>query len=177
MKSKLLSALIIGGTAMASQMAAAADGTITFTGNVTAQTCAINGGATNFVVALPTVSASSLSAAGKTAGRTPFSIALSGCTPTAGNVRTFFEAGPNTDASTGRLNLTAGGAQRVQIGLQNASDETNINVGFANALQNSKSVPLASGAATLRYYAQYVATGAATAGAANTSVMYSIAYQ
>ncbi len=59
----------------------------------------------------------------------------------AGNVRTFFEAGPTTDASTGRLNLTAGGAQRVQIGLQNASDETNINVGFANALQNSKSVP------------------------------------
>jgi len=125
---------------------------------------------------LPTVSSSTLATAGQTAGRTPFSIALTNCTPNSGNVHTFFEAGPTTDTTTGNLILNAGGASNVQIGLQN-SDFTNITAGAADASQNSKSVAIASGSATLNYYAQYIATGAATAGAANTSVMYTMAYQ
>ncbi len=64
----------------------------------------------------------------------------------------------------------------MQIGLLN-SDFSPIKAGFADASQNSKVVTIASGSATLPYYAQYVATGAATAGAANSSVMYTIAYQ
>ncbi|WMD18512.1 fimbrial protein [Achromobacter seleniivolatilans] len=179
MKHKLLTALIIAGTAMASQMASAADGTITFNGNVTAQSCTINGGgaASNFAVTLPTVSTSSLAAAGQTAGRTPFSIELTNCSPTSGNVHTFFESGPTTDLTTGHLIVAQGGAMNVQIGLQNGADQTDIKAGFADAAQNSKSVAISAGSATLPYYAQYVATGAATAGAANSSVMYTIAYQ
>lgn len=178
MKSRLLSALIAAGTAMAAQFAAAADGTITFSGNITAQTCTIsgNGGGKDFTVILPTVSASTLQTAGQTAGRTPFNIQLTGCTPSSGNVHTFFEAGPTTDPATGRLIVAAGGATNVQIGLQNG-DMTDIRAGFADTAQNSKSVGIASGSATLPYFAQYVATGAATAGAANSSVMYTIAYQ
>jgi major type 1 subunit fimbrin (pilin) len=157
----------------------AADGTITFNGSITAQTCTINGngaGSNDFTVTLPTVSASALSAAGQTAGRTPFNIVLTACTPATGNVHTFFESGPTTDATTGNLVLQAGGATNVQIGLENA-DFSPIKAGFADASQNSASVAINSGAASLSYYAQYVATGAATAGAANSSVMYTIAYQ
>ncbi len=181
MQSKLLASLIIAGTALVSQYASAADGTITFNGMVTAQTCTINGngsGAKNFTVTLPTVSASTLAADGATAGRTPFSIELTNCTPASGNVHTYFEPGSTTDATTGRLKVAVGGATNVQIGLQNG-DFTDIKAGFADASQNSHSVAIsAAGAATLPYHAQYVATGgAATAGAANSSVMYTIVYQ
>ena len=178
MKIKLISALVLTAAATTSQLAAASDGVITITGNVTAQTCTIIGcaAARNFTVALPKVSAASLGANGATAGRTPFSITLSACDPATGAVHTFFEAGPTTDAASGRLNLVGGGARNVQIELLN-SDMSAIRAGAADASQNSKPVTLASGAGTLSYYAQYVATGVASAGAANTNVTYTIAYQ
>lgn len=178
---KLLAALIVAGTAMGAQFAHAADGTITFNGKITAQTCTINGngtGAHDFTVQLPAVSASTLSGVGKVAGQTPFNIALTNCTPTTGNVHTFFEAGPTTDTTTGNLILDAGGAQNVQIRLLNGGTaSTPIKAGFTDVAQGSNAVPLSNGAATLWYYAQYYATGQATAGAANSSVMYSIAYE
>ena len=160
----------------------AADGTITFTGAVSSQTCTINGngsGAKDFTVALPTVSTGSLAAAGQTAGRTQFNITLSNCSTATGNVHTFFEAGPTTDLATGNLIVAEGtdSATNVQIGLLN-SDFQPINTGAADASQNSTSVAIVDSAATLQYYAEYVATGgAATAGAANTQVMYTLAYQ
>jgi len=180
MKSNLLSALVLASTAMAAQVASATDGTITFNGQITAQTCTINGngtGAKDFLVTLPTVSTSALAAAGQTAGRTPFSIALSACTPDSGNVHTYFEPGVTTDADTGNLKLDAGGASFVQIGLLN-EDFTPIKAGFSESAQNSKPVAIAGGSATLSYFAEYVATGAAAgAGTANSSVMYTLVYQ
>lgn len=176
--------------AAASPATFAADGTITFTGRVTGQTCTIagNGAASDFTVALPTVGASTLNAAGNTAGRTAFNITLSGCTPATGNVAVYFEAGTNTDLTTGRLRNAAVAAPavgdtpavtpagNVQIGVLNA-DFSPISIGSAAASQNSQSVALAAGAATLQYYAQYVATGgASTAGEVTTTAQYSIQY-
>lgn len=179
MNTKILSAIVLVGAAAASQVAAAADGTITFNGNVTAQSCTINGngsGAKDFSVTLPTVSSSMLATAGQTAGRTPFSISLTACTPATGSVHTYFEPGPTTDIQTGNLILNSGGASNVEISLLN-SDFSVIKAGAADASQNSKPVAIATGSATLNYYAQYYATGAATAGAANSSVMYTLSYQ
>jgi major type 1 subunit fimbrin (pilin) len=178
MKTKLISAVIFASAAMASQFACASDGTITFTGNVTAQTCTISGNGTtnNFTVALPSVSSSSLAAAGQTAGRTAFNIALTACTPATGTVHTYFEPGATTDLTTGNLIVATGGATNVEIGLLN-SDFTPIKAGAADASQNSESVSIAAGSATLNYYAQYTATGAATAGKANSSVTYTLSYQ
>ena len=179
MKYKLLSACVLAGVAMASQQAFAADGTINFTGQIQATTCAINGGtsgANNFTIALPSALSTQLDAAGKVAGRTSFQIALTGCPSTATSVHTFYEAGATTDASTGRLNnMTSGGAANVQIQLLN-SDASVIKAGFSDSLQNSKSVALSSNAATLTYYAEYYATGATTAGAVTSSVAYTIVY-
>ncbi|AMR81719.1 fimbrial protein [Cupriavidus nantongensis] len=182
-KNKLLAALIVAGTTMGVQSAHAVDGTITFNGNVIGQSCKINGngkgpGEASFAVQLPTVSTSTLNAPGNTAGQTPFYIELTDCTPDSGSVHTFFEAGPTTDATTGNLILEAGGAENVQIRLLNGGTaNTAIKAGFTDSAQNSKSVPISNGAATLWYYAQYYATGKATPGAANSSVMYSIAYE
>lgn len=179
MNRKLLSALIIAGAAMGAQHAAAADGTITFNGMVTDQTCTINGngsGAKDFLVTLPTVSASALPD-GEAAGATPFHIQLTACTPASGNVHTYFEPGVTTDSTTGNLILAAGGAANVQIELLN-KDSSKINPGFADAAQNSLPVAIdASGAARLDYFAQYRAIGGnAGSGPANTSVVYTLAY-
>lgn len=178
MQIKFVSSLLLAGATMASQAAFAANGTITFTGNVTAQTCTINGtGSNNFTVTLPTVSASTLATSGQTAGRTPFSIVLTACSPASGKVHAYFEPGSTVDPATGNLVLAAGGATNVQIGLLN-NDLTAIKLGAADASQNSKSVDVsAAGGATLPFQAQYIATGVATAGAANSSVMYTLVYQ
>jgi major type 1 subunit fimbrin (pilin) len=179
-KTRLISAAILTSAALSSQFAFAADGTITINGQVTAQTCTINGngsGSNNFTVTLPTVSTSALATAGQKAGATPFNIALTACTPASGNVHTYFEPGPTVDTSTGNLIVTTGGAQNVEIGLANG-DFSAIALGAADASQNSQAVAISTGGtATLPYYAQYIATGAATAGAANSSVMYTLVYQ
>jgi major type 1 subunit fimbrin (pilin) len=177
MKKIIVSGFVLGALIASSQFAMAANGTITINGMVTSSTCDISssGGGKDFTVTLPTVATSALAAAGQTAGRTPFSIMLANCTPGAGNVHTFFEPGATTDASTGNLVVAGGGAANVQIGLLN-SDLTPIKAGFDDASQNSHIVALNSGSAELPYYAEYHATGAATAGPAVTSVMYTISY-
>ncbi len=177
MKHNFLSALVLAAIAMTAQVASAADGTITFTGAITGTTCTINGGGNggNFAVTMPQVSASSMSAVNATAGRTPFNIALTGCSTQTGSVHAYFEPGASVDTTTGNLKNT-GAATGVQVRLLNG-DATKINAGSADASQNSKAATLVAGAATLPYFAEYVRTGAIGAGAVNSSVMYSIVYQ
>ncbi|KVD61998.1 pilus assembly protein FimA [Burkholderia ubonensis] len=166
--------------------AMAADGEIAFNGKVLSTTCTIaaGGGASggkNMTVKLPSVSASALANAGDVAGRTPFSIQLSGCTGDSTKVSTVFEAGSTVDSASGRLNLVSAGAEdtvasNVQINLLNDAQEP-IKAGLAGSQQNSQVVALKDGGATLNYYAEYYATGKSTAGSANSRVQYSLDYQ
>lgn len=180
MKKHILYAVFtVASLSAVASMAQAADGTISITGEITAQTCTINGGGTgakDFTVALPKVSASTLTTAGMTSGSTPFSIAVSGCTPASGSIHAFFENGPTTDSTTGNLTVTGANASLVQIQLQN-SDGSAIKAGFADASQNSKAFPIADGAGTLSYKAQYYALDQAVAGPVNSQVVYTLAYQ
>jgi len=157
----------------------AADGTITFSGTITSQTCTIsgNGQGPNFTVTLPTVSESALASSGAVAGRTPFTIALTNCDPDSGPVATYFEPGVTVNPSTGQLLNATGSATNVEVGLLN-SDTSQIMLGQAIASQNSRPTTIASGSASLNYFAQYVAVnGGSTAGSVDTTVMYSMAYQ
>ncbi|QCP51171.1 type 1 fimbrial protein [Trinickia violacea] len=171
-------------TAVASAPAAmAADGTITFTGTLNATTCTITagGGGTgtkNIAVEMPTVSASSLSASGDTAGLKPFSIKLSGCTGDATSVATHFENSGKVDQTTNRLKLDTGtgAAENVQIELLN-KDRSQIKIAATSGNQESQKVALTGGGAQLDYHARYVATGVAKAGSVNTSIAYSLEYQ
>jgi major type 1 subunit fimbrin (pilin) len=165
----------------------AADGTITFNGNITSQTCTINGGANpaDIAVTMPTVSASSLPSAGKTAGVVADSIkiALTACTKTSstpatnGFARAFFEAGPTVDSITRRLINSNGTATNVQVGVIN-QDGSDVAIGAASGAQNTQWIALSNaGAATLVYGSKYVATGAVVQGTVKTTVQYSIEYQ
>lgn len=178
--SKTLFAVVAGSAILLAGASAAnaADGTIDFTGSISGNTCVINGGASakDFSVALPPVSASSLATAGSSAGRTPFQIKLSACAPATGKVAALFEAGPSVNITSGRLVPDVGGASKVEIGLLNDS-YGHIQVGAAQATQNSQVVDIAGGAATLNYSAQYESLGGATAGAVKSRVQYSLTYQ
>ncbi|PLQ00448.1 fimbrial protein [Cupriavidus pauculus] len=182
MEKKRMSAIISAGAfVIASGVWAsevwASDGTITFTGEITAQTCTVNstGGGNNFTVVLPTVAASTLGTSGATTGDTAFSILLSRCTPDSGPVRTHFEAGSTVNAD-GRLLQQTGTATNVEIQLLNG-DQSVIKVGDSVASQNSNPTTIASGSATLPYFGRYYATASATAGTVNTYVTYSMAYE
>jgi major type 1 subunit fimbrin (pilin) len=178
MRTHFTAAIAFAGALALSQSASAADGTISFNGEITGQTCMINGGTKDIVVTLPTVATSALDAPGKTAGRTPFSIDLTGCAATPAKVLVQFEAGATVDSATGRLVPAPGGATNVQVGLNNADDNSVIKLGAAQSAQNSKAADIVNGAASLRYTAEYVANGgAATVGKVTTSVVYSLAYQ
>ena len=165
------SAIILGSAA-----AHAADGTVTITGKITDRTCSIDAESKDLSVALPTVSVSSLTAAGQTAGRTPFTINLTGCSE--GKVATYFEPGTSVDFNSGRLNNVSGDAKNVQIQLLGDNNEFIPVLGKAVGTQlNSQEVNVtAGGSAALNYYAEYYAQDKTTAGDVKTSVKYTIIY-
>ena len=173
MKKTILAGLIV--VATAPLMANASDGTITFKGEVTANTCTvkINDGAATNTVTLPTVTSSQLAAEGDTAAPTEVRIALSSCSTAVKSARAFFEAGPNVTAATNNLKNN-GTATNVEVQLLTPANAA-IKIGDTSQ-RSATAVDLASGSALLKYSARYYATGASTAGTVDTSVTYSIDY-
>lgn len=170
-----LAAAIAFATAMMAPAAQAADGTIEFIGAVTEITCTINDGTADLSVTLPTVAASALSHAGATAGRTPFSIELTDCSSSEGKVSTYFEADTNVDAN-GHLIPDAGGAKNVNLVLLNDA-HGEIKLGAPAGDQNSQSVQVVGGVASLNYFTEYKATGDVEAGLVRSRVRFTIAYE
>jgi len=180
-KLKSLLPLVIAAAGVTGIPAAhAADGTIKFVGEIKGNICKISGGGAagpNFTVTMDPVSITALTKAGEVAGSKPFSIELYDCNPDSGTVQTLFESASNIDINTNNLKLDGGGAENVQIRLLNAADNSRIMLGLGSEAQNSQSVKLSGGKASLKYYTQYYATGAAKPGKVSTAVTYSIFYR
>ena len=178
MKKALVSTLLASASVMMFAPAAhAADGLIEFDGSITSATCKINGGTgQNFTVTLPKVSTTSLAEKGAWAGRQPFSIKLTECSPSSGVVSAYLEPGPTVNPQTGNLKVDSGGASNVEIALLNKSYEK-INAAGTTGNQKVDKVNISSGNAQLDFYAQYEALGAATSGAAKSRINYTIAYE
>jgi major type 1 subunit fimbrin (pilin) len=196
MNIRIKRAMLAAGIAMALPLSGqASDGTITFTGAVTASTCtlSVNGGsnAGTATVALPTVDIGALSStgAGTTAAGTFFSVGVSACTavadigttPTAPTqVSLYFEAGPNVDEATGGLINTVAGSN-VEVNLYNASGSTIVGTQIKPGTNTHQPAALTIAAGgTQWFYAGYSTAGAgiaATAGAVSTSITYSLVYQ
>ncbi|RQR53132.1 type 1 fimbrial protein [Burkholderia sp. Bp9125] len=179
---------------MAMNAAHASDGKIEFAGSVVASTCQVNGGTKDLTVTLPQASTNQLTAVGATAGRTPFTLALSGCTTDSKDgegqsisapvkkVSVAFEPGATVDLGSGRLKLQGDGAAgNVQIQILNdqykaikiGADSKDQGVQIAD-IDTSES---GTGTATLQFAAEYYATSATvTGGSANSHVTYSLTY-
>lgn len=148
---------------------------------VTVPACSIS--TPSFGVTLPTVSTRALASSAQVAGRTAFSIGLSGCPSGVSTITNTFSLG-SIDASTGYLKnaTTSGSATNVEVQLLNGAGGTAtafspiiLNAATATS-QNSSQFTVVGGAAKLNYYAQYIATGVATIGSVATSVQYTITY-
>ncbi|MCE4072670.1 MULTISPECIES: fimbrial protein [Pseudomonas] len=159
--------------------AAAAD-TITFNGEVTDQTCAvtINGTTGNATVMLPTVSAADLSDANSTAGSTPFTLGVSGCSTTgAQSIKAKF-LGHSVDGNGNLSNIAASNpATNVALQLQEAVGGAVISLnGVTSATTGIDLAGATSGSHD--YAVQYVSVpGAATAGLVTGVTEYTVTYQ
>ncbi|HFV9294076.1 TPA: fimbrial protein [Serratia fonticola] len=160
---------------------AASTGTITFNGELTANTCdvVVDGQQADATVILPTVSTSQLQTATRTAGDTGFVMALNNCAGTLETASAFFQAGASVDAVTGRLLNTTGGATNVSLQLLDASSPTQavIKAGSQDQVTAMTYQDVTGGSATLPYIVRYYAEAATTAGTVVSSVVYSIQYQ
>jgi major type 1 subunit fimbrin (pilin) len=159
---------------------AASTGTITFKGELTANTCDVNveGQGPDATVTLPTVGTNQLNAPSKTAGDTAFVMALSSCSGS--EVAAYFEAGSTVDLFTGRLNnLEPLGAKNVSLELLDANNSTPsvINIGNQNQKTSAGFKSISGNTANLSYIVRYYAEGATEAGLVNSNVVYSIQYK
>lgn len=170
-------ALVMAFAAVISTSAMAAN-TINFQGEVADQTCAIsiNGSTSAPLVLLPTVPKSSLATLGTTAGLTPFTISLTGCTASASStaIKTVF-VGNNLN-SGGRMGNT-GLATNVSLQLVNpAAPTTGLDL---TGQTGNTGLSLAANAtsASHDFAVQYYAEGVATPGSVLGSVQYAVSYQ
>ncbi|MDY0955668.1 type 1 fimbrial protein [Stenotrophomonas rhizophila] len=184
---KLASALaiVLGMSVASAASAAATGGTIRFTGAVTDETCTISGGAGtdggtgNFVVALDPVRASQLPAAAAVAGKKPFQVIIGG--PGQGSCvngkvarLSFLTSSPRVDPATGALtNALVGEATNTQVQVLN---DAGTPIDLADPANGVNSPAIANNTATIDLQSQYLATGAATPGLVDTSVVYAVSY-
>lgn len=168
---------------LAMSVAQANDGTINFTGELTAQTCTSTvNGPTTTTVALPRLSTATLAAAGQVSGATGFTIALTRCTGTMTTASAFFESNSSVDSRTGHVLVSTGpgAAQNVQLQLLDSAGaviRAGDNVQRTNTARTTITGTGAAAGAVMPYSVQYIATGAATAGTVAGTVAYSIIYQ
>ncbi|WP_193017380.1 fimbrial protein [Proteus sp. FME41] len=153
----------------------AVDGVINFTGDITAQSCKIDGDTQGTkTVNLGSVPASALAAEGQTAGNQIFSMKLTECAGAATKVATHFESLALGSAEN-RLKLdSASTAKNVEIALY---DQNGVLQPVNGTVPDASYIAITDNTATLNYIAAYYATGAATAGSANSVVSYTLSYQ
>ncbi|MBS6740915.1 fimbrial protein [Phytobacter diazotrophicus] len=193
MKKILLVASIASAMSLANVANAATGGTITFNGKISDQTCQVvlNGGSSaTGSVKLPTVPKSALAATNNTAGQTPFSLDLTGCTSatTAFGVTAYFpDNSTNIDTATSTLkNLETGGTAATNVGLELlheavAGTKSVVPLGKAISDTGYKYTTVAANATTakMQYHVQYKNNGsaAATAGLVRGVAVYELAYE
>lgn len=158
---------------------AATQGTVTFNGELITSTCEISADSVDRQVQLPTVAIQTLAKSGDTAGSKGFDLNVENCPTGITQVAAHFEAvgSSGVDSATGNLtNQYAGDANtpaagNVQVRLYN-SDEKQLKLGETGAPATVD----ANGAATMRYYGGYYATGATSVGKVYAKAAYTIAY-
>lgn len=179
-------ALAVGAPAFAAtSTGTSASESITFSGNVSADSCTVSiaGGsaksdtiAQSATVTLPTVTSSAFGssiATGAIAGATPFNVVLAGCPASVTSVIATWAAG--TADANGNLKNSAGtGTVDVEL-LNGAGAQMNL-----SSPLTQPAVAVAAGGATLGYTAEYVSTAAASsfqAGSVQGTATLVLAYQ
>lgn len=186
---KIKLALLVSSSLFAGSNAFAVDqGTVEFTGALTADTCEIVAGDVDKKVLLPTLSTQNFSASGKEGGWTRFEIGVEKCAAGVTKVAAHFEGNGfgtvnqttgflvNTSASTNPVPAT-----NVEVAIRNkagavAGQDAKIKIGGTGQYFDV-TAGTGGGKATLVYEGGYYATGVATAGPVLAKTIYTLAYQ
>lgn len=158
---------------------AQANNTISFSGEVTEQTCQVDlsGNVNGPVVLLPLVSKTDLKDPGSVAGETPFTISVSGCAVNGSEalpIKTIFFG--NDVTAKGNLK-NFGSANNVELQILDAVGGNAIDVS-AGAAASGLSVAAGESTGSHDFAVQYVSVaGNATAGTVIGSIQYQIAYK
>ena len=168
----LVSTMLVAGTSQAAQ--------VNFSGEVTSQTCKFEGlsGGDFHNVAMGSVSQGLLQTVGQTAGATPFSLSLSGCT-TNDDIDIKWGAANADQQNAGTLKNTesTGAAQNVNIQLLKVKLGGNEAIDLNNQNDSGKQhVTNGAQTYTFNYIAQFYATGASKAGSVKSNATIDIAY-
>ena len=177
--SRCMTLVLCGASFISFNAFAASQNTIRFQGEVNAQTCNVNvNDATGSpIILLPTVSTAALSSAKSTAGKTPFTINLTGCVaPTSGSTQAItINLVGNNISSTGDL-LNIGTANNVALRLLDSSDKT-IDLSGGTATVSGMKLESGSTSASQDFSVEYYSdSGNAAAGTVLSSVQYSVSY-
>lgn len=148
-----------------------ASGTINFSGEITDIACTVDSNSKNLNVDLGKVSAKSLAAQGEVAGLKDFTIKLVDCPANSKITVRFGGTRDTADRDILAINQGIGVANNVGIALFEKDATTQIKL-----FDDSKLIEFDGATVDLDYVARYKATGAATAGPANSSAVYNIQY-
>ncbi|MDR6352454.1 fimbrial protein [Pantoea sp. SORGH_AS_0659] len=149
----------------------AADGNLTFTGEILAATCTINGSAPgNINIPLGNFSVNEFGSTGTTAGNGKIVMELAGCPNQISTVKIQFEGTPDDDNPS--LLKINGSATGLGIGIYE-TDGTPIPIG-----NSSRDITLTSGAAKAEFDAKFMSTANTVgAGSANATATYTLQYR
>lgn len=166
--------------ASSSVLAAGTQGTVTFNGELIAETCAIVDGYENIIVNLPTLSTKTLAAKDATGGTRAFEIKVEKCPKEVTTVAAHFESIGSTgfNTTTGNLTNQYSGSSSTDLAATNVEirlyDTNEQQLRLGNTGQAA--TVAADGTATMVYHGGYYATDATTAGKVYAQALYTLAY-
>lgn len=182
MKSKsLLSALVAVGLLNSASLFAATTtvngGTVHFKGEIVNAACAVDAGSIDQTVQLGQVRTAKLSTAGNTSSAVGFNIQLDDCDTSVATKASVAFSGTTVDSTNTNVlalqSSAAGGATNVGIQILDSTGTALV----LDGATYSTAKTLSDGTNTLPFQARYYATGAATAGTANSDATFKVQYQ
>ena len=179
MKTKIASGVLAAIAMLGANLAHAYDGTITFTGFITSTTCVVSSQADQ-TVTLPYVGTSSFTPQSPFAGKTQFTISVSGCSGQT-KVKAFFESNSIIDQDTGMLQNKLVGNTNMLLALRHMNgtlidlrESLRQSSGTLDGMWGTITGEQGSIDYTVEYYAK---NGIAIGGPVQSSISYSMRYQ
>lgn len=150
-------------------------GQVIFNGSITDSSCNIDSASTSQTVDLGKWASTYFTSTGFETTKTPFHIKVKDCPASVTNVAVLFDGA--RDQSDNTLLATTGGAAGVAIKLFEDDKSTAVSLGKVSKAKNVVAGATAgTGTADLEFFADYISTGAVTAGDANGTANFNMIY-
>ncbi|BBS48988.1 fimbrial protein [Klebsiella quasipneumoniae] len=150
-------------------------GQVIFNGSITDSSCNIDSASTSQTVDLGKWASTYFTSTGFETTKTPFHIKVKDCPASVTNVAVLFDGA--RDQSDNTLLATTGGAAGVAIKLYEDDKSTAVSLGKVSKAKNVVAGATAgTDTADLKFFADYISTGAVTAGDANGTANFNMIY-